>query len=78
MALWTVTRNFPEPGGVSCFVSHFTRNWPVSLMNESLWESPRPDHEPSRTHPTIGFAWGWAIGPHALVIKTAAIRMDFI
>jgi hypothetical protein len=54
MALWIVKRNVPAPGFDSFAVVHWTRSDPESLVNDSVWVLPRPDHDPSDRHTTSG------------------------
>ena len=52
IALLIVSSNAPPPGAGGFFVVQRTRSAPVSLVNDSVCETPRPDHDPSECHIT--------------------------
>jgi hypothetical protein len=55
--LRNTTFNRPPPDAASFFVSQWMRNPPVSLVNDSVCLSPRPDHDPTRFHSCAGGFW---------------------
>src|SRR5437773_414127 len=68
IALCSVSSNTPVPAGFSFRVSHFTRNPPVSLVNVSVCELPRPDQE-AIGRQTIADGCGLASDRHAGVAR---------
>lgn len=60
MALWIVSSNEPSPGAGGFFVVQRTRRAPVSLVNDSVCEAPRPDHAPRACHVASRVAAGVA------------------
>src|SRR6185503_10627628 len=55
------TFSVPAPGAVSFFVSHLTRNPPVSLVKFWLWRLPWPDHDPTSRQTTTSRGGGGAL-----------------